>query len=154
MTSLIHTIARAVIIEEDHILVCYNPNSTQSYTYLPGGHIEEDESAKRALQREMKEETTLDFKVGDALGILEYAFTPFTNKALCHTHEYNFLFEASCAQLNGLENPPEPEQESVRFKWVSLNNLKENNLLPAPLISLLPKWISSKNTSFFFSQMV
>jgi len=154
MTSPIHTIARAVIIEKGHILVCYNPQSTKPYTYLPGGHIEEGESAKFALQREMKEETTLDFKVGGILGILEYNFHKSFNVKPCHTHEYNFLFKASCAQLSGLENPPEPEQESVRFKWVSLNNLKESNLLPSPLISLLPQWLTSKNTSFFFSQMI
>jgi 8-oxo-dGTP diphosphatase len=154
MTSPIHTIARAVIIEEDHILVCYNPNSTQPYTYLPGGHIEEGESAKEALIREMKEETSLDFKAGVTLGVLEYSFHKSFNIKPCHTHEYNFLFEASCSQLKGLKNPPEPEQETVRFKWVSLNNLKESNLLPSPLISLLPKWLSSRNNSFFSSEMI
>lgn len=154
MTSPIHCLSRAVVIEQDHLLVCYNPKSTMPYIYLPGGHIEESESAESSLKREMLEETTLSFQIGRFLGVLEYSFTPHTKAAPCHTHEYNFCFLASCASLKDLRLPPEPEQETVRFRWVAMRDLQKENLLPSPLIHLLPLWLSaSLPSSTFFSEL-
>jgi 8-oxo-dGTP diphosphatase len=151
MTSSIHCLSRAVIIQENHLLVSYNPRSTHPYVYLPGGHIEEGESAQQALAREMIEETTLPFQIGRFLGVLEYSFIPHTNVPPCHTHEYNFCFLASCASLKDLLLPPEPEQETVRFHWILLTDLQKTNLLPSPLIHLLPLWLSSTLPSSTFT---
>ena len=151
MSSPIHCLSRAVVIDHDHMLVCYNPRSTTPYVYLPGGHIEEGESAERSLEREMTEETSLFFEIGRFLGLLEYSFVPHTKANNCHTHEYNFCFLASCPSLASLDLPPEPEQETVRFKWIPLADLEKNNLLPSPLIQLLPKWLSITAPSSIFS---
>lgn len=152
MSSPIHCLSRAVIIQQDHLLVSYNPQATFPYVYLPGGHIENGESAEHSLIRELKEETALDFKIQRFLGVLEYSFSPIKEaQKICHTHEYNFCFFAHSPMLKGLALPPEPEQEKVRFKWVSLSDLSSSNLLPAPLINLVPLWLQSPSTANFFS---
>ncbi|MFN7662721.1 MAG: NUDIX domain-containing protein [Alphaproteobacteria bacterium] len=151
MSSPIHCLSRAVVIDQDHILVCYNPRSTTPYIYLPGGHMEEGESAQGSLEREMLEETTLSFEIGRFLGVLEYSFAAHTKANPCHTHEYNFCFLASCPSLKNLTLPPEPEQDIVRFRWVHLSHLQTENLLPSPLIKLLPQWLSTSLPPFIFS---
>lgn len=156
MSSPIHCLSRAVIIQQDHLLVSYNPQATFPYIYLPGGHIENGESAEECLMRELKEETNLSFQVQRFLGVLEYSFMPKKETPkICHTHEYNFCFLARSPALKGLELPPEPEQQTVRFKWVSLSNISNENLLPHPLIQLLPLWLkTSPSPDFFTSDMI
>lgn len=151
MSSPIHCLSRAVIIEQDHLLVSYNPQSTKPYAYLPGGHIEEGESAHQALLREMMEETSLAFQIERFLGILEYSFIPNNTLKICHTHEYNLCFLANCPDLNNLQLPPEPERDKVQFRWVPLSNLADTNLLPSPLITLLPLWLNLSCDPILFS---
>ncbi len=40
--------------------------------YLPGGHIEDEESKEEAVKREIKEETGLDFKITRFVGIYDF----------------------------------------------------------------------------------
>lgn len=152
MSSSIHCLSRAVIIQQNHLLVCYNPQATFPYTYLPGGHIEEGESAEESLIRELEEETSLSFHIQRFLGVLEYSFVPQKEGAyICHTHEYNFCFLAHCTELKKLDLPPEPEKDKVRFKWAPLSHLRDIPLLPRPLITLLPLWLESSPPADFFS---
>lgn len=156
MSSPIHCLSRAVIIQQHHLLVCYNPQATFSYVALPGGHIENGESAEDSLIRELKEETSLSFQIQRFLGVLEYSFVPKKEGPnICHTHEYNFCFLAHSSALKGLELPPEPEQDKVRFKWIALSDLARSNLLPSPLIKLLPLWLQNSSApDFFVSDML
>ena len=63
MNNNIHVLARAVIVDQNHILLAYDPRPHPQHYYefdrqfyhLPGGHIEFKESAKNALVREIKE---------------------------------------------------------------------------------------------------
>jgi len=154
-TPSIHCLSRGVIIEQNHLLVSRNPRATHPYVYLPGGHIEEGESAEQTLVREMIEETSLLFKVDRFIGVLEYSFVPNNSLQICHTHEYNFCFLASCPALKNLQLPPEPEKDKVRFQWVPLPDLSRSNLLPAPLINLLPIWLKTASSpSVFSSEMI
>ena len=68
--------ANAVIIEErqgkKYILLGKRKNVAGSgYYYLPGGHIKTGETITQSLEREMKEETNLDIKVGNLVWIEE-----------------------------------------------------------------------------------
>ena len=68
----IETIARGVCIRDGHILLCKPAKGGRAY--LPGGHIEFNETGRQALVREVKEELGLDSTAGDFLAVTENAF--------------------------------------------------------------------------------
>ncbi len=49
--NTIHVLARAVLIDQGHILVCKTLDLPANFYFLPGGHIEPGESASMALLR-------------------------------------------------------------------------------------------------------
>ena len=58
----IHALARAIIIDQDQILLCRKLDSTLKRYFLPGGHIEVGESAREAVVRELVEESGFEFQ--------------------------------------------------------------------------------------------
>ncbi|MDP1975362.1 MAG: NUDIX domain-containing protein, partial [Alphaproteobacteria bacterium] len=53
----IHVLSRAVIIDQDHILLCKTLDLQINFYFLPGGHVEHGESVCEAVLRELKEES-------------------------------------------------------------------------------------------------
>ena len=53
----IHVLSRAIILDQEHILVCKTRDLPISFYFLPGGHIEHGESAEAAVIRELLEES-------------------------------------------------------------------------------------------------
>ncbi len=149
----IHTLARAVIIDQGHILLAHHPSWKQGHYYLPGGHIEHGESAQQSVLRELDEEMGLSFTIQRFLGCLEYSFQANLGTKVCHTHEYNFLFLATSSELKAGVIPPQKE-EHVAFAWIPLENLASTNLLPTPLIQLIPAWSEQNLIQAFMTEMI
>ncbi len=151
MNQNIHTLARAVIIQEDHILLIYDIRSSPRYTFLPGGHIEYGEGCREALKRELLEEVGMEFGIGRFLGCLEASFIPEVNKVFCHTHEYNFIFlvPTSTQDINVMPFV----EPNLRFVWHSIKSLSESLIMPSSLIRLIPDWLRENHHNSFHSQM-
>ncbi len=64
--------ARAVIIEDNKLLVMFRrkikDGKVNEYYVIPGGGIEENETPKMAVLRELKEELSVDIEVMEYLG--------------------------------------------------------------------------------------
>jgi ADP-ribose pyrophosphatase YjhB (NUDIX family) len=88
MPKHIEAIARAVIIEAGHVLLCQH--SRKGYCFLPGGHIEFGETAPQALARELVEESGVRIDVADLLALEDHAFRQRGKRR----HEFNFIFRA------------------------------------------------------------
>ena len=58
-TSDMKQAARAIIIEDNKILVMFRNNEGSQYFTLVGGKVDEQESPEQALVREVREETGL-----------------------------------------------------------------------------------------------
>ncbi len=135
-SSPIHCLARAVVLEDAHLLVCYNAKRP-GYFYLPGGHIEEKESAEEALKREILEETGHALVPGAFLGVIENIFDAPNG---CHCHEYNFFFGGHLKASPYPDAPLSLEPGSVGFKWLSLEALEQTILFPTPLKAKIFSW--------------
>lgn len=139
----IHVLARAIIVDEAHILLAQDSRQEGDYFYLPGGHIEHGELAIQSLERELIEEVGDGFSVGRFLGCVENEFSdgcPIIQG--CHTHEYNLIFEAHSTHLKAGTIPP-PREEFTLLSWVPIKDLSTIQLLPPILKELIPFWLES-----------
>ena len=126
MDKHIETIARGVCIIDGKVLLCRAKGGAT--TYLPGGHIEFGETAKVALEREVKEELGVDSSAGEFLGVVENAFT---QKGRQHA-EINLVYRLTLAP--GVKPEELKSQEGwIEFEWCPLGALDEANLLPAAI---------------------
>lgn len=151
----IHVQSRAIIIEENHILLCRTVGLNPDFYFLPGGHIEHGESAVEALSRELMEEIGFSFKIQRFLGCMEYSFDPkVTVHAKCHTHEYNFIFEARPEVFIDPKLPLKQLEDHIETQWLPLDRLNQIDLRPEPVTRLIPKWLNLNLNEALESLMV
>ncbi|MBM3631842.1 MAG: NUDIX domain-containing protein [Alphaproteobacteria bacterium] len=130
------------------ILLAYDPRAHPNhyyelntpFYYLPGGHIECQESAENALIREIKEGTGLDAEIEKLLGIIEHAWNFPGDEVCCHTHEINWVFKIHSTSLSFADTLPHKE-DHVRFNRYPLPTCKPwicapySCFLPCPPVS-------------------
>ena len=148
----IHVLSRAVIIDQNHILLCKTCDLPISFYFLPGGHIEHGESAETSLLRELQEETGAQCQIKRFLGCLEHSFVP-GHSSVCHNHEYNFVFEVESESLK--VGRPIPALEShIECVWVPFYQIAEIDFRAEPFRILIPAWLHADSTDVFQSIMI
>ena len=148
----IHVLSRAVVIDQEHILLCRTLDLPISFYFLPGGHIEHGESATGSLIRELMEEAGAVASIKRFLGVLEYSFEPGHN-SICHNHEYNFIFEVGSDSLKKHIKIPRMESH-IELLWFPIHGLEKIDFRPEPLRNLLPQWLKSEENHLFKSVML
>jgi 8-oxo-dGTP diphosphatase len=136
MSKGIEIIVRGVLVRNGHILLCHNKRK-KNY-FLPGGHIEFNEGAKLALQREIREETGLKSEVGRFLGATEHTFRN-KGQRLC---EINLVFEFEIRGARASRLVPSAEKK-IEFVWLPLRKLSQSRIKPPTLIKDLPDWLKN-----------
>lgn len=145
---MIENIVRAVIINSDKNEILLARQKDKDYTFLPGGHIEFEETAKNALDREMVEEIGTEGKVGPLLWTIENIFNDSGNKS-CHEIAYYFLY----AYYERFYNfKVDSLEDHLEFLWVNLDDLEFFNIKPALLADLIRKFNSGEETENFYSE--
>lgn len=91
---------------------------------LPGGRVEEDETPVKAAYREMTEETGIT--LGHVFYISEYK----------HDDVIHRLFESTISLPKG----PQPRNEIVECRWLTLQELKGSNVNSSGR-PLLKRWM-------------
>lgn len=144
MQKNIETIARGVCVKDGKILLCQTKGA--DILYLPGGHVEFEETARCALEREITEELGLKSRAGDVLGMIEHSFLQ-RGERHC---EWNVFFALEIEGLSSADEP-DPAEDHLNFQWCDLAKLNEVPLEPAVLRELLAApggwgellWVSS-----------
>lgn len=123
----------AIFINDNQLLV--SKYGVESYC-LPGGYVEIGEDTKKAVTRELKEETGLDFEIIKFGGITENFFTNIRNQK---THGIDFYYfvklkddSETIAKLN--MNYIEDEKNGKiehHYSWIPLSDVKDYNILPS-----------------------
>ncbi|MBT4768754.1 MAG: NUDIX domain-containing protein [Phycisphaerae bacterium] len=124
-----HYIVRGIIRDGEYLLLCKQRNDT--YTFLPGGHVEFGESATTALAREVHEELGVHATVGQFVGALENGWDG--------QFEISLFFEMNDHDLSASSTPqPASDAEAhLEFVWVNRTQLAEANIMPA----MLSEWL-------------
>ena len=127
---------RALIIEEDKILLIKRVKTNLSYFVIPGGGVEAGESNEEALIRECREELGLDVVARDLIleNILE-------GKEKNKQKEYFYLTSIISGKL-GTGKGPEFLKNSKylgthEFKWLEIKNLLNVDLKPIEIKNLI-----------------
>lgn len=129
MTYHIRVRAGAVIIENGSILLIEFNDKNGLHYNLPAGGVEPNETVIEAVQREAKEEASVDVEVGSLAFVYEYAPHLNSNK-YGTTHSLNLMFE--CKIKNGFvpKLPANPDPNQTDVKWVPLSELHHIILYP------------------------
>lgn len=125
--------SRAVIVYGNRILL--NEFGGGRYYNFPGGGIEEGETAKQAVVREVLEESGLAVDVGDLVFSLEYE--PRSCKYMYgEVHHVSFFFRcfarSGCEAKEPAHPDVNPDDPSIKSKavWVPIDRLSGINLVP------------------------
>lgn len=137
--------AAAILINEDKLLLTeYGGGKYYNFT---GGGVEENETVKQAVAREVMEEAGLTVDVEELVFTLEYE-----PKSCNYYHGSNGCITLFFKCRLNTEIPPQtpthpdinPDDPSITsvFKWIPLSKLKEINLLP-PIYEPLMNYIKT-----------
>ena len=130
--SSIHVLARALLVSGDEIILCHVKDA--DWYFLPGGHVENGESAKKTLLRELNEEIgDGEYKIKDYIGTCECVF-PLLSDTLQHEINMIFLVEVPVGFV------ADSQEGHLEFIKVKKEDLFKYNILPDDIGSSLRKW--------------
>ena len=134
--SHIHSIVRGLLVQGEKIILCRVKDA--KWFFLPGGHIEDGESARGALLRELREEIgNSDYKITSFVGVCENIF-PREKGVL--QHEINIIYEVDVPY----EMKIDAKEDHIEFVSVAKKNLRDYKILSAALKKGLLEWIKNK----------
>jgi 8-oxo-dGTP diphosphatase len=126
---------RAVIRRGGKVLVCRRKG--KEYYFFPGGHVDFGEPAKKALERELREELDLTIKNTSFMGTVENVFH---QDGEVH-HEVNLVFQVDA------ENAADKSQEDhLDFFFLDMEEFSEKNVLPLVLRDNVVRWLDNEET--------
>ncbi|MEJ5201861.1 MAG: NUDIX domain-containing protein [Anaerolineales bacterium] len=130
--------AKAVIIQDQHILVIKKQAGESIFYTLPGGGQKPGETLPQALERECMEELGIHVKVGNLLYIREYIgkHHEFANTD-SEIHQVDFLFACKIIRDESPVRGDKPDKRQVGIEWLPINQLDEFPLYPAVLRKVL-----------------
>lgn len=124
----------AIIIEDNQVLLIYNPES--NYYYLIGGKVKVLETAKEAVEREVWEEAGVEYKADKLLIINENFFIGQTkNVKGLHSHELILTYLMKPRGTKDIDTETYKLQSGEEFRWIDLDDL-ESILDNSPLYPL------------------
>ncbi|RLQ92277.1 NUDIX domain-containing protein [Falsibacillus albus] len=129
MSYHIRVRAGAVIIKDDAVLLIEFNDENGLHYNLPAGGVEPNETIIGAVQRETREEASIEVEVGPLAFVYEYAPHMNANK-YGETHSLGLIFacEIKDGSCPGIPDQPDPNQTGV--KWVKLTELPNVVLYP------------------------
>ncbi len=141
-----HVLGRIVIINKCHVLLAHKIGAKN--TFLPGGHVEYNEGVKNAILRELKEEFNGEVKIDQFIGVIEHSFDYNAQPY----YELNFLFSGSLLNY-AYPQIPKSLESHLEFYWQPVGKLREANLLPSSLATVIPSYYKDRKNSLWISTM-
>jgi 8-oxo-dGTP diphosphatase len=141
---VIRNSTKAIIIENDLILLTVNRDKEGLFYLLPGGGQRHGESLSDALVRECLEETGLHIFVGDLVLVRDYisAHHEFAEDDV-DTHQVEFMFRCQVSQ-GGARVGKLPDKWQSGVEWVPVTELDDIRLYPSAIVEPLKNIASGK----------
>lgn len=143
--------ACALIIENNSILLVEFNDERGIHYNLPAGGVEPNESVIEAVQREAKEEASIDVEVGPLAFVYEYA--PHLNSyRFGSTHSLQLMFDCKIKGGAIPKMPANPDPNQIGVKWIKLAELDDIMLFPNIKEQIVNYAKNKKNIEFIEEQ--
>ena len=119
--------AVAIIInEKDQVLLIWRRKKDKEYYVFPGGGVEDKETVKEAVLREVDEETTLQIKIERLL---------YRHRYIGDSDQFFYLCsyvsgQPTLGEANEKEKMSKSTDDLYKPQWVELNQLKDLLIYP------------------------
>jgi 8-oxo-dGTP diphosphatase len=134
----IRNAAKAVIIENNQILLTKNEDREGYFYLFPGGGQEKKEELRDTITRECLEEVGCDVTVKDILFIREYIGENHEHANWDHDmHQVEFYFECIIENRDEDFKATNPDNDQVGVEWIDINKLNEIRIYPKGLVNPL-----------------
>jgi ADP-ribose pyrophosphatase YjhB (NUDIX family) len=118
-----------LIVESESVLLVEFDDETGLHYNLPGGGVDPGESIIEALQREVREEASVNIEVGPLLFAVEYE--PNRNSCWASSiHTLSLIFNCRLSKGARPQMPDRPDVNQTAVKWIKLSELESVELLP------------------------
>ncbi len=118
-----HDRASAIIIKNHQILVIFRKSEGEQFYSFPGGTIEPDETPENAVEREVKEETSLDVTRSDYLFSVQ---EPVREGGQRKNYFYDCDISYGTPTLAGPEKAKHSDTNYYEPMWISLETLHKS----------------------------
>ena len=120
----------AVIIDDNKVLVMRDNHA--DYYYLPGGRVQFNETAEKAVLRELKEELNIDAEIVRPLYFNQNFFFEDVLKVNYHEIGVYFLIDISKTDILTRGNSffGVETTKNQKFEWMSFEDVKKAYLYP------------------------
>lgn len=131
----IRTSAKAIIVQNERLLVNHNHDSRGDWYCLPGGGQEAGETILEALIRECREEIDCLVEPSHLRFVREYIGRnhPFHAELHADVHQVEFMFECALATDATPQVGSVPDNGQIGVSWIPLDALHEIRLFPGLL---------------------
>jgi len=126
--------AKAVIIEDNQLLVMEHNGDDGIYYILPGGGQRNGEDLVSTIKRECFEEAGIEISVGDVLYLRDYI--EGNHEFAGHKpgfHQVEIMFSCRMLDQNVLGGGEKMDERQIGTAWLPMNSLKQYALYPAVL---------------------
>lgn len=133
--SKIHVIARAILLQGEKVILCRVKGEEKFF--LPGGHVENGETIKQALVRELEEEIgSYEYRLSAFAGVCEGTFS--REKGVLQ-QEVNILFE-----IHMPEGEISSKEGHIEFICIDRTILNECEIMPTGIKEGVLEWLDRK----------
>ncbi|RAP77499.1 NUDIX domain-containing protein [Paenibacillus montanisoli] len=132
--------AKAVIIENNRLLLTKNKDDQGFYYLFPGGGQEKWEVLSEAAARECLEEIGCVVEVGDLISVREYIgknheFAKWDYAA----HQVEFYFECRILSRSDEFQGSNPDPDQIGVEWIQIDRLHEKRIYPRKLAEMIQR---------------
>jgi len=151
----VRTSAKAILVDDDKILLTKNIRGSETFYLLPGGGQNLNEDLKRAVQRECMEELGADVVVHDLIFVRDYIEKnhQFADIGSDDYHQMELMFFCTLPDNHTFEPPMEEDMFQVDVEWVSINKLKDYNLYPSILKRYIPDYLRGEEVPVYLGDV-
>ncbi|EZH65273.1 NUDIX hydrolase [Bacillaceae bacterium JMAK1] len=124
--------AKAMIIQDDYVLLTKNEDHDGYFYLFPGGGQEHGETLQQTLIRECREEVGKKVDVQDLRHLREYIGKHHEHASFdADVHQIEFYF--ACSIIGDEEKPSNPDSHQIGIEWIHKDQLPTIRLYPKAL---------------------